>query len=408
LLLAYVFLLLLSYYLVKVAREPLILTGGGPEVKTYIAAGQSILLVPITKAYAEIAERVPRMRLIAITTLFFASNLVVFFTLSRFDVPLGIAFFLWVGIFNNLVIAQFWSFASDIYDPDEGKRLFPILGIGSSVGAVAGSAVARGLLFLGPYQLMLVAGAVLCVCLLFAFLANRREATKPRARNEEPLRPDGGFALLLHDRYLLLIAVLILLLNCVNTTGEYIVDRVVVKAAEGAPDAKQYIGAFKANYLLAVNVLSVTMQLFAVSRIVKYIGVRRALVLVPFVSLTGYAFFFALPWLAVAAILKVAENAIDYSLGNTLKQALWLVTSREAKYKTKAVIDTFIVRSGDVLSAGIVLFGSWQKWNVRTFALLNVGFVVFWVLIVRALAKEHFRRAPDTPQEGQPAARVSA
>jgi ATP:ADP antiporter, AAA family len=340
------------------------------------------------------------MRLIAITTLFFASNLVVFFLLSRFQVPLGIPFFLWVGIFNNLVIAQFWSFANDLYDPEQGKRLFPILGIGSSVGAVAGAGVARGLLVIGPYQLMLVTAGLLCVCLFIASLANKREAQKANstgAVKEEPLKPDGGFALLLRDRYLLLIAILILILNCVNTTGEYIIDRVVVKAAEGAPDAKQYIGAFKANYLLAVNVLSVTMQLFAVSRIVKYVGVGRALMVVPFISLTGYAFFFALPWLAVAAILKVIENGIDYSLGNTLKQALWLVTSREAKYKTKAVIDTFIVRSGDVLSAGIVLFGSWQKWSVRTFAALNVGFVLCWIVVVRALAKERDRRAPDQP-----------
>src|SRR5205085_76703 len=119
--------------------------------KTYASAGQSVLLIFVTWAYGVLAQRVSRIKLIATVTLFFASNLGIFFLLGQRGVPLGVPFYIWVGIFNVMVIAQFWAFAADLYTQDQGKRLFPILGIGSSVGAVFGAAMAKKLIKLGPY-----------------------------------------------------------------------------------------------------------------------------------------------------------------------------------------------------------------------------------------------------------------
>ncbi len=146
LLTANVFLLLTAYYLLKVAREPLILLGGGAEVKSYAAVGQAILLVFVANLYGWLAARVGRIVLIACVTIFFAANLVLFWALGSRGVPLGVPFFLWVGIFNLVTVAQFWSFAADTYTEEQGKRLFPIIGIGSSVGAVGGAAIADRLM----------------------------------------------------------------------------------------------------------------------------------------------------------------------------------------------------------------------------------------------------------------------
>src|SRR5450432_4148236 len=152
LLTANVFLLLTAYYFLKVAREPLILLGGGAEVKSYASVGQSILLVAVTAIYGWLASRVGRMSLIAWVTVFFVGNLVVFWALGESGAPLGVPFFLWVGIFNLVTVAQFWSFAADIYSEEQGKRLFPIIGIGSSIGAVAGAWIADELFFIGPFR----------------------------------------------------------------------------------------------------------------------------------------------------------------------------------------------------------------------------------------------------------------
>ena len=133
------FLMLGGYYLLKTAREGFILSEGGAEVKSYSSAGQAVLLLFLVPAYGALASRVNRVQLVQWVTLFFASNLVLFLAALAGGLRVGIVFFLWVGIFNVMVIAQFWAFAADLYTEEQGKRLFPLIGIGSSLGAWVGS-----------------------------------------------------------------------------------------------------------------------------------------------------------------------------------------------------------------------------------------------------------------------------
>ena len=129
------FLTLGAYYMLKTAREVFILTQGGAAVKSYSAAGQALLLLGLIPAYGAFASRVNRTRLVRWVTLFFVSNIVLFYLAAGAGLRIGIVYFLWVGIFNVMVIAQFWAFANDVYSPEQGKRLFPIVGLGASIGA---------------------------------------------------------------------------------------------------------------------------------------------------------------------------------------------------------------------------------------------------------------------------------
>jgi AAA family ATP:ADP antiporter len=403
-----VFLILTAYYLLKVAREPLILLGGGAEVKSYASLGQSILLVFVASGYGWLATHVGRMALITWVTLFFAANLVVFWALGERGASLGVPFFLWVGIFNLTTVAQFWSFAADLYSEEQGKRLFPVIGIGSSVGAVAGAAIADALLFLGPFRLMLVAAGILVLCLGLTYAVNAREAgrapTEKRdgAEKEAPIGGANGFALVLRDRYLLLFAAVIFVLNWVTKTGDYVLDRQLLAAAHthGA-GAHAYVAQFKARYFEWVNVIGVAFQLFAVSRVIKYLGLRVALVIMPIASLAGYGAAFVAPFLGVVCVARVVESSLDYSLSNTTRQALWLSTSREEKYKAKQVIDTFVVRAGDVLSAGLVWVGSSLSLSARGFLQANIVLSIAWlgfaVLLGRAYARRGAPAAAHAP-----------
>jgi AAA family ATP:ADP antiporter len=157
-------------------------------------------------------------------------------------------------------------------------------------------------------------------------------------------------------------------------------------------DAATYIGDFKARYFEWINSLGVLLQLFAVSRIIKYAGLRAALVLVPLSSLAGYGTALAMPLIGVLFVGRVVESTLDYSLSNTSRQALWLKTSREAKYKAKQVIDTFVMRFGDSLSAGLVFFGSHFALSARTFLAVNVALSLTWVGIAVVLGREYARR----------------
>src|SRR5215468_1526991 len=145
LLMANLFLLLTGYLIIKTVREALILSEGGAVVKSYAAAGQALLLLALMPVYGYVATRVGRIKLVNGVTIFFIFNLLAFYLLARMQIPLGVPFFLWVGIFNLFVVAQFWSFANDIYTEEEGQRLFPIVAFGGSLGAVVGPKIAGSL-----------------------------------------------------------------------------------------------------------------------------------------------------------------------------------------------------------------------------------------------------------------------
>ncbi len=396
-----VFLLLTAYYVLKTAREPLVLLEGGAEVKAYAAAGQSILLVPVIAAYSAVAKRVGRMKLLTSVYLFFASNLVLFAFAARAGLRIGIPFYLWVGVFNVMTIAQFWSFANDIYTPEQGKRLFAILGIGSSVGAVAGARIAHALVDLGTSALMLTSTLLLVVCVALLWWVNHREgapALHAQPAHEEPLQGTNVWGELAHDRYLLLIAALTLVLNWVNNNGEYLVDRTLLEtatqhAAEAHVTTAVFIGRFKSEYFSYYNVGGVLLQLFAVSRIMRLSGVRGALAFLPTVSLIGYAAVAIVPALRVVEMTKVVENSLDYSLQNTARQTLFLVTDRVEKYIGKTVIDTLVMRLGDVLAAASIALGTWLSLGTRSFALLNVVLVAGWAGTLVLLGREYGARS---------------
>src|SRR5215510_3518032 len=137
-----IFLLLICYSVIKTVREPLILLGGGAEVRSYAAAGQAVLLMGFVPLYSWFASRVNRARLLVGVSLFFVACIELFALAVAGRMPyVGVAFFIWVGIFNMSLVAQFWSFANDIYTKEAGDRLFPIIVIGMTAGAPIGSFV---------------------------------------------------------------------------------------------------------------------------------------------------------------------------------------------------------------------------------------------------------------------------
>ena len=399
-----IFLVLTAYYILKVVREPLILSAGGAELKSYTSAGQAILLLFLIPAYSAIANRVNRIKLISFVTLFFVANLAIFYAMAVANTPfLGVAYFIWVGIFNLMIIAQFWSFANDVYTPEEGKRLFAIVGFGQTLGATCGGLLSKFLIGrLRVHDLMLVAAVFLIGYLFLIRIVNRRdrsESAQTASIADKPLQDRrGGFALVFQDRYLLLIGVLLLILNFVNTNGEYILGRVVTEKATllaggqagGRDDfIEEFIGKFYADYFTWVSALTAFIQIVLVARIMQYIGVRVALFVLPLVSLSAYGIIAFIPVLALIRGAKIAENSLDYSLNNTVRQALFLPTSREAKYKAKAAIDTIFVRVGDLSSAGLVFLGTLVALQPRDFAIVNMALVLVWLLIVIGIGRRY-------------------
>jgi AAA family ATP:ADP antiporter len=406
LLMVTMFLILSAYYLLKTAREIFILSEGGAEVKSYSSAGQAILLLVLVPLYGAFASRVGRVQLTQWVTLFFVLHIFLFMAALRAGLHIGIPYFLWVGIFNLMVIAQFWAFANDIYTPEQGKRLFPLIGVGSSLGAWIGSVRAGQLVgTMGPSRLLIGAAGTLVICALLPRVIDRitrrgREGETTPSRAAAPATADGppiggpnGFAMIFGNRYLLLIALLTILLNVVNTSGEYLFSRYVVDTANAtygtgahaAAAREQFIGGVYSRLFSTVNLLGFLLQMFVVSRLFAWLGIGGSLFVHPVVAFSGYLMMLRAPSIQTMGWLKVLDNSIDYSLGNTTKQALWLPTSREAKYKAKQAVDSFFVRAGDVIQAGLVFLGERLAFAVPAFAAINLVLVGLWLAVVVAL-----------------------
>jgi AAA family ATP:ADP antiporter len=406
------FLLLTAYYLLKTVREPLILLQGGAEVKLYARAGQAVIMVAFVHFYGELARRVGRTKLLLIVFAFFISNLAVFAFLARTNLSIGLAFFLWVGVFSYTVVAQFWGLAADLCSEEQGKRLFPIIGGGSSIGAVVGSRIAKSLVPYGAHVLMATAVGILIACVGLIYWAGRRPAAvpgTPAVRNEQPLSTEGAFQLLVRDKYLVLIASLVVLLNWVNSSGEYLLDRTLLVAAHEASargvSPNVYVGAFKADYFAWYNSLGLALQLFAVSRIIRVVGVQNALFFLPAFAVVAYASAAFMPVLAVMRLVKIGENSLQYSLQETTRHALFLRASRVEKFVGKTAVDTVFVRLGAIASAVTVYVGTRSDWSLGTFATIDAGLALVWMAVVVAIAKEHGRRGGE--HESSPVASPS-
>ena len=412
-----------AYSVLKPVRSGLILTKYSAEEESYLYAVVAVLLVFVVKIFSYLSSKIPRQKLIANVTLFFVSNLVLFYILSEVGTSLsilGIVFWVWLTIFNVFIIAQFWAFSNDIYTEEAGKRLFPIVMFGQNMGMYLG-AQSTSLLVkpdgpLRPFQLMVLAGIILLVCIALTLMVHRREVKRIKGRTadqnlkkapskkvkEEPLKKGGGFKVVFKSRYLLLIAFVILTLNYVNTTGQYMKSDVWKQAANQAVETGkiedtdaarlQYITKTESDFNSLVNLFTWLIQLFLVSRIFKWFGVRGAMLFLPFIALGGYFFIGLGATFAVVKWVKVAENSTDYSLMNTVKQALFLITTREAKYKAKAAIDTFFVRAGDVLVFLTIFIGTtFLSLGLESFARINVVVAVIWIILSFITVREHKR-----------------
>lgn len=409
----YGFLVMFSYYMLKTLREPLLLSKATAETKSYAYAVIALILLLVVPAYGALYQRLPKRQLsIWISGILLAVQ-GSFFLLSQTGMKIGFAYYVWVGIFGVLITAQFWAFAADSFNVKAGKRIFPLIMIGVSLGGLVGPASA-GRLFqtLGTQGLMLIILAVIALTLPMAGLARTAVPALSRSFLSAPGPGSnsilGGFSLVMRSRYLLLIAAMIVLLNWVNTTGEYLLAQMVIDHADSLIAANpqlikgNLIAAFYGNFFSAVNAISLILQLFVVSRIIQWTGVRGAILILPIIALIGYGMMVFIPIFSMIRVVKMVENSTDYSLMNTARHALFLPLGAAEKYQAKIAIDAFFWRFGDLIQAVAVYVGlHFLDFGTRQFAVLNMVLALVWLLLVVQIGKRYVslekRASPGEP-----------
>jgi len=390
-------LLMAAYYLLKVIREPLILAYGGAEYKSYataIQAGLLTLIVPLFSVlYHRYANNENRSSIINKILLFFISNLVIFAFLQYLNVNVGMAFYVWLGIFSIMVLAQFWAFAADSYNVKCGQRLFVILAVGATFGAWLGSRIAGPIYpFIGIVGIMTLAAFLLLISVYLT--ANVSRWIPEAASNDEPVHEEDGnkwldgFSVVFKSPYLLRIALFVVILVFINSTGEYILARLVdehskmLALTEGLLDISAWQGQFYSNYYSWITLGSFVIQLFLVSRIFKWVGLRGSVLILPVIMIVGYGLMIFFPFFSLIQIAMTAENSANYSVQNTTRHALFLPVPRKHKYLGKTTIETFFFRLGDLLYGGFIFVGTqYFDLTISHFILSNLilAFVLFSV-----------------------------
>ena len=427
---ASIFLLLCAYYLIKPLRESWIAVSSVAslskmEVKAYTSFGQALVLLFAIRAYAPLVDRWKRIDLLTRVTVGCLATMGVFWFLHPAffidNLPeTGIVFYLWVGMFGVFVVAQFWAFVADLYTDERGRRLIPLVAIGATSGAVAGSWLTEGLVSSGLLPLEALLMVALVPLGLSAALARSAEHLGPAigAPDAPPPRPKPGpvpsegasaLRLIFSSRMLLAVALVTLLLNWVNTNGENLLFRVVQDflseeaRSRGieAPSAllaftRSQTAVFYGSFYFWVNVSALVLQCFVASRLLKYGGFGIMLLFSPIISLLAYSAMAVVPILAVVKAMKVADNATDYSISNTSRNVLWLPVPALTKLKAKPAVDSFFARAGDGLSALTVLIGvQVLDLGLGGFFAFTVGLVVCWLALATLVTREHARLAAE-------------
>ena len=424
---AHGFLMLFSYQVVKALREAFMLVKFTAEVRSYAVAVIALVLMVLVPVYSRVRRRLDGERLLQAVTLFFALNQLAFAAAAAAGLPIAFSFFVWVSIFGVVVIAQLWAFAADSFNLKSGQRLFPVIMVGANLGALAGAKTAQlAVDLLSPVGLMVLATGTLLATLAVAGPERRAvpDGSRPLVVAHPPAPPSlmGGIGLVMRDRYLLLIALLVVLLNWINSTGEFILADFVqrdavarVEASGGVLDRGALITAFYGNFHYWVTLVGLAIQLLLVARIYRHVGVRGALLIHPAIVAIGYGLMTLAPLLGgfvpiftLIRLVKIAENATDYSLNNTTRHALFLPVDRDAKYEGKTAIDSFFWRFGDLLQAGVVFAGlNWLGWGVPEFAVLNLLLALAWIALAVAIGREFAAKARENvinvaPEAGAP------
>ena len=406
------FTIMFAYYLLKVIREPMILAEGSAELKAYTTAMQAVLLMLIVPFFARLYQRASdregKHHLFCNTLMFFVLNLFAFALAYNLNLPIAVAFYVWLGIFSVMVITLFWAFATDLFNLKSGQRIFPLIAAATALGSLLGAWFARWLdIHLGHDGVMLVSAFML---LIPWWLCRRTEHHIPVDSRTSPSRSSTtapyplmeGFQIVWRSRYLTLIACFVIVLNLINTNGEYILATFVTDHAHSAANvaamgsgtpsgsAENYITGFYSRYLFITTLLSFLIQLFLVSRIYDRIGIRGALHVLPILMIASYSLIALLPVLAVVRATLIMENSVNYSLQTTTRHALFLPVEREEKYVGKHTIDTFFFRVGDVLSGGFVyLVSAVIGLGIVGFVVINIGLASILLWLSRAIGKHH-------------------
>ncbi len=424
----YYFLVLCAYYVIRPIRDDMG-AASGAENLAWLFTGTMVGMLLVHPLYTSLVSKLRRKQFIAWTYRFFILNLIAFFVAFRVTEPsqaiwIGRVFFIWTSIFNLFVVSVFWSLLTDVFRPGQGKRLFGVVAVGGTVGAMLGATITTALVgVMGPLNLMLVSAFIIELAVRASHVLDRAEvgmreveagaaaatevadaAREGRAVVAPTASADASGAVIgggmmdgikhiLSSPYLLGIASLILFYT-ISSTFLYFqqVDIVARVFGDDRAARTRVFGSMD----IAVNALTLLAQLFLTGRFIKWLGIGAALAFLPLVTLIGFGVMGFAPALAVLVAFQTVRRAGNFAIQRPAREALFTVLNRSDKYKAKNFSDTFVYRLGDQVGAwSYTLMGVFGL-GLSGLAFTMVPLSIAWLVLTLWLGKKYAAREGGT------------
>ncbi|HEX4272328.1 MAG TPA: Npt1/Npt2 family nucleotide transporter [Rhizomicrobium sp.] len=392
---AYFFFLMASYFILRPLRDTMGTVYGVAHLQE-LFTGTFIVSFIVAPVYAGLASRIRLASFLPWVYGFIALTMVGFYFLFRSDANdrwVAAAFYVWLSTYNLLTISVFWSLMADIFSSTQAKRLFGFIAAGGTFGTIAAPAfVTVFVKQVGTDNLLLISAAGFTVT---AFMVRLLETEKRKLVAADPEaqkttldrqlggNPFDGFVLLFKSRYLMMIALFLLLMTWISTVIYFQLGDLISKEfASKAARTQAY-----ATIDLATNTIAVLIQLFGTGRIIKRFGVTAGLLLNPIIMVVAFLAVAFSPVLLVLGSIQVVRRFSEYAVAKPSRDMLFTVVDQQAKYKAKNVIDTVVYRFGDLtsawLSAAVLPFG------VAGLAMLGVAISLLWFPIAWLLGRQY-------------------
>ena len=400
----YIFSILSSYYVMRPIREQMGVSGG-IENLPWLFTATLLAMILLNVPFGYLVKRLPRVRFIPITYRFFTANILLFALALHLAnkeqaVWIGRLFFVWLSVFNLFVVSIFWQTIVDVFSSEQGKRLFGFIAAGATIGAILGSAATALLARTVPTWGLLLGAALLLEVAVFSARRLSRVsdqlARKPLSQSGE--QPIGGstFAGLMHvvrSPYLLNVSLFFLLFSITST---FLYFEQVNVAAKAFPDRGAQTSFF-ATVDLAVNVLTLLIQLFLTGRVVRLVGVGLALASLPLLSMVGFAVLIYAPTVVPVVAFQVLRRAGNFGIARPTREVLFTVLPREDRYKSKSVIDTVVYRLGDQAGAWSYALVGFLHWGASALPILAIPISAIWLVNAIWLGRRQELMAANEP-----------
>ena len=418
------FLILCGYFFLRPVREAMGVARGIDELRWLFAVTSVAALVAVL-LFGGVVARTSRRRFIPLAYLFVVACLFVFAALLIQDVRVGggligtdaqtalslgvgRTFYVWLTVINLFTTSVFWAFMVDIFDVDQGKRMFAFVGIGGTLGALVGGwatnviSAATESPYL-PAGLMLIGAGCYCIAvavmLILDRMAVRSEVSRlggsgrelpATATGDAPIGGTfwGGLWAVIRSPYLLGVGLWVVFMAVANTMIYFTQANIILSDSD---TFSQLVGSFAA-FDAAAQLLTLLTQVFITTHLIRKLGVGWTLAILPIVTLAGFAVLAAWPVYGVMLLFQAVHRATRHAVSRPSRETLFSVVTPSEKYKAKPVVDVFLYRFGDLSGAGIDALFAAMGLTLAWVAISTAPLAGMWIALSIGMGRAQARR----------------